>query len=213
MDVLTYIVTTCPPLRFAEGDEVPMGMNVEDNDSTGTVGPTYRSVVCRTQKVSSEWGISSGWEEIIVYMNGMRSSCEELEGINVSDLTGFAYISGADAARFNMGLDNALAPKSVVMIKTRMLVHDVAVNVSTGKPLGWQQPKHFYNPRYEDARSRKAPEPVRATLYWNPALLVEPGDTTRFDFYTSDHKADATILIEGFTKEGVPLSIRSRVNR
>ena len=213
MDVLTYIVTTCPPLRFAEGDEVPMGMNVEDNDSTGTVGPTYRSVVCRTQKVSSEWGISSGWEEIIVYMNGMRSSCEELEGINVSDLTGFAYITGADAARFNMGLDNALAPKSVVMIKTRMLVHDVAVNVSTGKPLGWQQPKHFYNPRYEDARSRKAPEPVRATLYWNPALLVEPGETTRFDFYTSDHKADATILIEGFTKEGVPLSVKATVRR
>ena len=92
MDVLTYIVTTCPPLRFAEGDETPVSMHAENNDSTGTVGPTYRSVVCRTQKVSSELGITSGWEEIIVYMNGMRSSCEELEGINVSDLTGFAYL-------------------------------------------------------------------------------------------------------------------------
>ena len=213
MDVLTYIVTTCPPLRFAEGDEAPISAKAEDNDSTGTVGPTYRSVVCRTQKVSSEWGISSGWEEIIVYMNGIRSSCEELEGINVSDLTGFAYLTGSDALKFNTGLDNALAPKSVVMVKTRMLVHDVAANVSTGKPLGWQQPKHFYNPRYEDARSRKAYEPLRATLYWNPSLPVESGETARFDFYTSDHKADATVIIEGFTKDGIPLSIKGKVKR
>ncbi len=213
MDVLTYIVTTCPPLRFAEGDETPVSMHAENNDSTGTVGPTYRSVVCRTQKVSSELGITSGWEEIIVYMNGMRSSCEELEGINVSDLTGFAYLTGSDALKFNTGMDNALAPKSVVMIKTRMLVHDVAANVSAGKPLGWQQPRRFYNPRYEDARSRKAPEPVRATLYWNPSLPVEAGQPATFDFYTSDHKADATVIVEGFTKDGIPLSIKGKLNR
>jgi hypothetical protein len=213
MDVLTYIVTTCPPLRFAEGDEAPISMRASDDDSTGTVGPTYRSIVCRTQKVSSEWGITSGWEEILVYMNGMRSSCEELEGINVSDLTGFAYITGADAMMFNTGLDNALAPKSVVMIKTRGVVHGSAVNVSTGKPLGWQQPRHFYNPRYEDARSRKAPEPVRATLYWNPDLLVDEEGKTTFDFYTSDHKADATVILEGFTKDGVPVSIKGKVKR
>lgn len=214
MDVLTYIVTTCPPLRFAEGDETPMGLfATEQSDSTGTVGPTYRSIVCRTQKVSTVMGISSGWEEIIVFMNGMRSSCEELEGINVSDLTGFAYITGADAMMFNTGMDNALAPKSVVMVKTRSVAHGTAVNVSTGKPLGWQQPRYFYSPRYEDARSRKAPEPVRATLYWNPDLVAEPGETTQFDFYTSDHKADATVIIEGFTKEGVPLSIKGKVRR
>ena len=101
----------------------------------------------------------------------------------------------------------------VVMIKTKLHAHDVATNVSTGKPLGWQQPRYFYSPRYEDARSRKAPEPVRATLYWNPDLVAEPGETTQFDFYTSDHKADATVIIEGFTKEGVPLSIKGKVRR
>ena len=214
MDVLTYIVTTCPPLRFAEGDETPMGLfTSEQSDSTGAVGPTYRSVVCRTQKVSTVMGISSGWEEIIVFMNGMRSSCEELEGINVSDLTGFAYITGADAMMFNTGLDNALAPKSVVMVKTRSFAHGSAANVSTGKPLGWQQPQHFYNPRYVDAASRRAPEPIRATLYWNPDFEVDGAETASFSFYTSDHKADATIVIEGFTREGVPVSIKGKVSR
>lgn len=213
MDVSTYIVTTCPPLRFAEGDETPISMHAENNDSTGTVGPSYRSIVCRTQKVSTEMGISSGWEEIIVYMDGMRSSCEELEGLIVADLTGFAYLTGADAMRFNTGMDNALAPKSVVMVQTRTVNHGAAVNVSEGRPLGWQQPRRFYNPRYEDARSRKAPESVRATLYWDPALLSEEGLPTVFHFYTSDHKSSATLILEGFTKEGAPLSIKQKVTR
>ena len=214
LDVPTYIVTTCPPLRFAEGDEaITVTLNSDDSDSTGSVAPTYRPIVCRTQKVSTQMGISSGWEEIIVFMNGMRSSCEELEGLNVADLTGFAYLTGSDAMRFNSSLDNALAPRSVIMVETRFYNHDSAVNVSTGKPLGWQQPRRFYNPRYEDARSRKAPESVRATLYWNPDLISDTVAPTVFDFYTSDHKAPATLILEGFSKEGNPLSIKIRVER
>ena len=220
LDVLTYIVSTCPPLRFAQAsDGVVMGLTDtgSEEDSGGTTGgeidDTYRSIVCRTQKVATAMGISSGWEEIIVYRDGMRSSCADLEGLYVSDLTGFAYITGSDAMRFNSGIDNALAPKSVVMVKTRPVSHGTAVNVSTGKPLGWQQPRHFYNPRYEDAGSRKAPEPVRATLYWNPALLAEEGRPSSFDFYTSDHESDCTVTIEGFTEAGVPLSVTAKLRR
>ena len=202
LDVHTYIVSTCPPLRFAEASD---SSHSDEN---------YRSIVCRTQRVSTQMGISSGWEEIIVYRDGMRSSCEDIEGLNVSDLTGFAYLTGSDALRFNTGMDNVLAPKSVVLLKTRLYAHDVASNVTTGKPLGWQQAKHFYSPRYEDPMMRKlAKEQVRATLYWNPALRSETGTLTTFDFYTSEHKAPATILIEGFTKEGIPLSMKGRVNR
>ena len=223
LDVPTYIVTTCPPLRFR--DQVPMAITAGGggtDDSETTTDETavsdvsmaeYRSIVCRVQKIASEMGQSTGWEEILVFVNGMRSSCADLEGLMVSDLTAFAYVTGADAIRFNEDIGNSLSPRSVVMIQPRMYAHDIAANVSTGKPLGWQQPRHFYNPRYEDSRSRKEPEPVRATLYWNPDLLAEPGQETRFDFYTSDHKADATVVIEGFTKDGVPLSIKGKVNR
>lgn len=223
MDLLTYIVTTCPPLRF--GDQRPMAITAggvgtddtvtESNDTAQDDVPMseYRSIVCRVQKISSQMAVSSGWEEIIVYVNGMRSSCAELEGMMVSDITAFAYVQGSDAIRFNEDIGNSLSPRSVVMVKTRMYAHDVAANVSTGKPLGWEQPRTFYSPRYESPQSRRNPEPVRATLYWNPDLVAEPGEATRFDFYTSDHKADATLVIEGFTREGVPVSIKGKVNR
>ena len=225
LDLPTYIVTTCPPLRF--GDQAPAAISMNgdggtDDSNTDTSSEdmaqveapasSYRSIVCRVQKISSMMGQSSGWEEIIVFVNGMRSSCADLEGLMVSDITAFAYVHGADAIRFNADIGNALAPRSVIMIKTRMYAHDVASNVSTGKPLGWQQPKQFYNPRYEDLTSRRNP-PVRPTLYWNPSLPVEAGQPATFDFFTSDHKADATVIVEGFTKEGVPLSIKGKINR
>ena len=213
MDLLTYIVTTCPPLRFADNIEL---VGSSDSDSVGVsdaVSLSYRPIVCRTQKIASEMSISSGWSEIIVFVNGMQSSCADIDGLTVADITAFAYIKGGDAIRFNTSVDDMLAPRSVVMIKTRLLDHDMATNVSTGKPLGWQRPKYFYSPRYEDARSRKAPEQVRATLYWEPNLLVEPGETTVFDFYTSNHKAPATIILEGMTKEGVPMSIKKKLER
>lgn len=217
LDVLTYIVSTCPPLRFADGNETrtPMYEDKEEEETatSGAIVPTYRAILCRTQKVSAGMGLTSGWEEILVFMNGIRSSCEELEGLYVSDITGFAYITGSDAMKFNPDVDNALAPRSVVMVETAKMVRGAAVNVSTGKPLGWQQPRRFYNPRYEDARSKKVPEPVRPTLYWNPSLSVEAGRPATFDFFTSDHKADATVIVEGFTKEGVPLSIKGRIHR
>ena len=223
MDLLTYIVTTCPPLRF--GDQAPAPItagNVGTDDSDTSTEDTavsdvtmseYRTIVCRVQKISSQMGVSAGWEEIIVFINGMRASCAELDGLMVSDITGFAYVTGNDAIRFNEDMGNAFSPRSVVMVKTRHYAHDIAANVSTGKPLGWQQPKHFYNPRYEDARSRKASEPLRATLYWNPRLEPDTDGKAVFDFYTSDHKADATVLIEGFTKDGVPLSVKGTVHR
>ena len=212
LDVLTYIVSTCPPLRFAT-DEDGIISSDDTTSAGGELVPSYRSIVCRTQKISTRMGISSGWEEIIVFMDGMRSSCAELEGLNVSDLTGFAYITGSDALKFNSGADNALAPKSVVMVKTRFYAHDVAVNVSSGKPLGWQQHKRFYNPRYESTDSKLIPEPIRATLYWNPTLKASPEGDTTFDFYTSDHKADWTIILEGFTADGLPISIKTKVDR
>ena len=225
LDLPTYIVTTCPPLRF--GDQAPAAISMNgdggtDDSNTDTSSEdmaqveapasSYRSIVCRVQKISSMMGQSSGWEEIIVFVNGMRSSCADLEGLMVADITAFAYVHGPDAIRFNADIGNALAPRSVIMIKTRMYAHDVASNVSTGKPLGWQQPKQFYNPRYEDLTSRRNP-PVRPTLYWNPSLPVEAGRPATFDFFTSDHKADATVIVEGFTKEGVPLSIKGKINR
>lgn len=204
-DVMTYIISTCPPLRYGD-----MVVSV-DGDTTDTQTGA-RTIMCRTQKVSSEFSQTSGWEEIIVFVNGMRSSCADLDGLNVSDIEGFAYIKGSDAAPFQLSVDNALAPRSVIMVKTKMIVHDSARNVDENIPLGWQRPKLYYNPRYETGLSKRQKEKMRSTLYWEP-VATSVGGKIDFDFYTSDHKVPYTIIIEGMTKEGKPYFSKQKIYR
>ena len=208
-DLMTYIVTTCPPLRFSSPSD-----DVAEEDSTAfNDGSAGRSIVCRIQRISSEMSISSGWGEILVFINGMKSTCADLEGLTVADITGFAYITGADASKFNASVDDALMPRSVVMIQSKMYDHDSARNVSAGTPIGWQKPARFYAPRYDSYASKKNKEPMRSTLYWNPELEIMSGEGAEFDFYTSDHKVPYTVVVEGFTETGVPVFAKTEIIR
>lgn len=213
-DLPTYIVTTCPPLRFMSLENEDVSMSEDSTDATsGSINVSGMTIACRVQRISSQMNISSGWGEIIVYVNGMRSSVGELEGMTVNDITGFAYLKGADAAKFNTGVDDQFSPRSVVLIKTKMMEHDMASNVSDGMPLGWQKPARIYTPKYETSASKKTKEQMRSTLYWNPSLTPTLEGGAAFDFYTSDHKSDATIVIEGLTDDGKPVFQKATLTR
>lgn len=195
-DLLTYIVTTCPPLRFA--------------DSTRN-GARY--IECRTKRISSRMGITSGWDEIIVFINGMLSSCADLEGMTVADITGFAHLTGVEAAKFGVYASDAISPRDVVMVQTRMYDRDrPAMNVAEGMPLGWQKPVKRYVPKYETEASRRGREPMRALVHWEPCLKVSDGKAT-VEFYSSSHKADYTLILEGMTGNSEPLFLKGHISR
>lgn len=195
-DLLTYIVTTCPPLRFA--------------DSTRN-GARY--IECRTKRISSRMGITSGWDEIIVFINGMLSSCADLEGMTVADITGFAHLTGVEAAKFGVYASDAISPRDVVMVQTRMYDRDrVAMNIAEGEPLGWQKPVKRYIPKYETEVSKRGREPMRALVHWEPCLHVSEGKAT-VEFYSSSHKADYTLVLEGLTEGGEPLFLKGHISR
>ena len=195
-DLLTYIVTTCPPLRFA--------------DSTRN-GARY--IECRTKRISSRMGITSGWDEIIVFINGMLSSCADLEGMTVADITGFAHLTGVEAAKFGVYASDAISPRDVVMVQTRMYDRDrVAMNIAEGEPLGWQKPVKRYIPKYETEVSKRGREPMRALVHWEPCLHVFEGKAT-VEFYSSSHKADYTLVLEGLTEGGEPLFLKGHISR
>jgi hypothetical protein len=69
-------------------------------------------------------------------------------------------------------------------------------------PLGWQQPKAFYNPVYERRRTLEAPD-RRNTVYWNPSVRVGPSTPTVLKLMTED-RADGPyyLRIEGRTADG-----------
>jgi hypothetical protein len=69
-------------------------------------------------------------------------------------------------------------------------------------PLGWQRPKAFYNPVYEERWKPSAPD-RRNTIYWNPSVRLKAGETVTLPLMTED-RADGPYLlrIEGRTCDG-----------
>ena len=172
-DLVSYIRETCPGVFWHDG-----------------------MLVGRPYRISSQMGVITIYPPIVIYVNGMLGA--SVEGMMVSNIDGFAYITGVQALRYDPNAGKyppSASPVPVVLISTKFPVRS-AGNVAADKPLGWQKPSRFYAPKYETDASKKAFEPMRATLHWEPSLRVKDGEA-RFSFWTSDHQVPYRILLEG----------------
>ncbi len=187
-DLLTYIVLTCPPLRFGPGN----------------------TILCRTFFTASRMKLNNGWSPIIVYINGMKATFNELESLMVNNIDGFAYIkSGMEASIF---LANGnIHSEAVVMVRTKWPMRK-APNVTGLIPLGWQKPKKMYSPRYENDDAKKITEAMRSTVHWEPNVNVVNGKAES-TFYTSAHLSDYTVILEGLTSDKKPVFVKTKIKR
>ena len=185
-DLYSYILETCPGVHLG---------------STGML-------VGRKIRIASRMGMVEMELPINVYIDGMRSNQGRLTDLMITDIDAFVYISGVAAAKYDNGLNNPYFTQRgnvpVVLISTKAPIR-VATNITSGKPLGWQQPARFYAPKYESRSDRNHFEPMRATLHWDPSIQVLDGKTS-FSFYTSDHQVPYRFTLEGITSEGIPFS-------
>ena len=186
-DLISYIAETCPRIR-----------------RTGEGTLTSK----RGNYMGSNMSLSKHYSAVIIYLNGIQCSQNEISGMMVSDIDALVYISDMRAAKYDPNAGSAFqiagGSPPVVLISAKYPVRH-APNIIADRPLGWQRPARFYSPKYESAASKKAFEPMRATLHWEPRLRFENGQAT-FEFYTSDHQVPYRFTLEGITDEGRPVS-------
>ena len=182
--LVSYIATTCPGVRY---------------DGNVLVGPPSRM------------GSRRSFVPINIYLNGFQVPQREIEGLMVSDIDYLVYIDGFDASRYDTAFSSpdyaVRRSPPVVLISTRV-INRGASNVTADRPLGWQKPARFYAPKYESAAAKKAFEPMRATLHWEPDLRFIDGEA-HFEFYTSDHKVPCRIILEGLAGGRQPIYVES----
>jgi len=70
-----------------------------------------------------------------------------------------------------------------------------------------QQSKQYYFQNYGDTASSDRIPDYRAQLLWDPALVLTSSEM-KFVFFTSDNLGKYEISLEGFTKDGKPVSLR-----
>ncbi len=72
------------------------------------------------------------------------------------------------------------------------------------------QPKKIYNKvKYENAADNERIPDFRNQLLWNPDVQLNQDSET--SFYTSDLSGTFEIRLEGFTKNGIPVSIKEKI--
>ena len=79
--------------------------------------------------------------------------------------------------------------------------HD-PLSMAVVKTQGYQIPREFHSPRYDQANKNANPSPdLRTTLYWNPKLRVE-GGRVEVTFFSSDVSSKFLVTLQGVTDDG-----------
>lgn len=75
----------------------------------------------------------------------------------------------------------------------------------TPRVKGFQQPRHFYSPKYTRNTINDPKPDFRPTLYWNPDVTFDDREA-KIEFYTSDKMARYHVFVEGISKRGKVIS-------
>ena len=163
----------------------------------------FNDCLCyRSFAMASRMKTGTSYREIKIFCNGFGISQQDTRAIMMEDVLAFAFVDGSDAAKYVISTDirDILRPTPVVFVKTKWPVHS-APNVTAEKYFGWQRPAKFYEPKYTTKEEKERFEPIRPTLHWQPQVTFVNGKA-EVVFYTSDHRAPLTLILEGITDNG-----------
>lgn len=153
---------------------------------------------CRIRKSKGglseeEQGIANRLEEDHRAMTAIMESVRlrDVQQIDIIKDPMAGTLSGIVRTTNNTGMD-----LSAIAITTRNGSGEVGKNTRLVKPMGYQKPVDFYNPRYEVPNNYT----LRHTVYWNPSLRIKDGKAT-FDFLPNGAKI-YRISVEGIGTEG-----------
>lgn len=67
---------------------------------------------------------------------------------------------------------------------------------------GYDSPREFYAPKYDEKTLENASNDSRATIYWNPSIRTDKSGKAQIEFFNSDSAKRQLIIIEGMDAEG-----------
>jgi hypothetical protein len=71
---------------------------------------------------------------------------------------------------------------------------------------GYDMPRIFYSPNYENKMEQTFLPDYRSTIFWEPDITIENSSKPRLQYFNAGNPAKISIVVEGVTQEGIPLS-------
>lgn len=140
----------------------------------------------------------------LIYVDGAEVDAETLKDMPVEVVDEIEVMKSAQAAIFGSRGGNGailIATKSGFEQK---YIAPAKFNIKAIVPLGYQEPKEFYAPRYETSLQKNDAAPdLRTTVYWNPNVATSGDGKAELDFYAADDIRSYAVVIEGVTADGL----------
>jgi hypothetical protein len=73
---------------------------------------------------------------------------------------------------------------------------------------GFEVPRIFYSPKYDNKTELTAAPDYRSTIFWEPEIN-QNNDKKEVDFFNSDRPTEVNITVEGVAEKGIPLSCKT----
>lgn len=142
--------------------------------------------------------------EVGIYMNEMKISPDNLNGINIRDIAmvkifkGTGLLGNAIAIYTKRGSD---APIDTTPMLTNNFIQLGGYNNAL---------PYFSLDDYESLYS-EVPDDIRSTLFWNPNLYIEPGENTDIEYFNNDNPGNYKLTIIGFDNKGNPVYYEGKI--
>lgn len=120
---------------------------------------------------------------------------DRIDVINASPLYGMRGACGAVNIITRMGIRR---PPTVL-----------SSNAAVIKLNGFDAPRIFYSPKYDDTSAKTYLPDIRTTIHWEPNISIKDHKGVILNYFNADDPAKISITVEGITKEGIPVTGRA----
>jgi hypothetical protein len=73
---------------------------------------------------------------------------------------------------------------------------------------GYDIPRIFYSPNYDNKTEQTFLPDYRSTIFWEPNISIDKNRISKLQYFNADSQAKISIIVEGITEEGIPVTGR-----
>lgn len=152
-----------------------------------------------------------GGSNILYLLDGMPVDLMAIQSINPYDVDFVDVIKGPAASIYG-----GRASDGVIAVYTRIGPRE-DVEVARGPGIsnfthpGYYKAREFYAPTYDRSLPGQEKPDYRTTLYWNPNAGTNEQGEAAFSFYTSDNVSSYDIVVQGISRNGMPVTAYGRL--
>ncbi len=157
---------------------------------------------------------STGSSEPLFLVDGNTVDAGTFNSTPVSDVAFVDVLVGTKAAIYGIRGANGAIALWTRRDGSRNRFGAVDLNgVLNFKHPGFYKARQFYSPNYDKKLPEHDRPDNRTTLHWSPTLKTDEKGMVQFNFYTSDKGGDFDVIIEGLSRNGIPVVGRLSVGK